>query len=157
MLIAGFLMFGLPVSKQVTVRYIGTYLATGAYVSNWAALNAYQANNIVGQWKRATTAAAITACNGLGGIAGSFIVRAQEAPEYQTAVWVSIGYIPRWRPTCQFSSTDANIRTNSSHILMIVIIGLFTIHFYMSNQKQSQGRMMIEGKVSLNKAAQQSQ
>jgi len=33
---------------QVTVRYIGVYLATGAYVSNWAALNAYQANNIVG-------------------------------------------------------------------------------------------------------------
>ncbi|KAL1963858.1 hypothetical protein VTN77DRAFT_7790 [Rasamsonia byssochlamydoides] len=122
-LIAGFLMFGLPVSKQVTVRYIGTYLATGAYVSNWAALNAYQANNIVGQWKRATTAAAITACNGLGGIAGSFIVRAQEAPEYQTAVWVSIG----------------------SHILMIVITGLFTIHFYISNRKQSQGRKVIEG------------
>jgi hypothetical protein len=62
------------------VRYIGTYLATGAYVSNWAAMNAYQANNIVGQWKRATFAASITACNGLGGIAGSFIFRQNEAP-----------------------------------------------------------------------------
>lgn len=90
-LIAGFLMFGLPVSKQVTVRYIGTFLATGAYVSNWAALNAFQANNVVGQWKRAATAAAVTACNGLGGVAGSYIVRQQEAPQYQTAVWVSIG------------------------------------------------------------------
>lgn len=84
-------MFGLPVSTQVTVRFIGTFLATGAYVSNWAALNAYQANNIVGQWKRVTVAAAVTACNGLGGIAGSFIVREQEAPQYQTAVWVCIG------------------------------------------------------------------
>lgn len=83
-------MLGLPASTQVAVRYVGTYLATGAYVSNWAALNTYQANNIVGQWKRATTAAAVTACNGLGGIAGSFIVRQREAPEYQTAVWVSI-------------------------------------------------------------------
>jgi hypothetical protein len=64
------------------VRYIGTYLATGAYVSNWAAMNAYQANNIVGQWKRATFAASITACNGLGGIAGSFIFRQNEAPRY---------------------------------------------------------------------------
>jgi hypothetical protein len=73
------------------VRYIGTFLATGAYVSNWAALNAYQANNIVGQWKRATVAAAITACNGLGGIAGSFVVRSQEAPWYPTAVWIAIG------------------------------------------------------------------
>lgn len=33
---------------QVTVRYIGVYLATGAYISNWAALNCYQANNITG-------------------------------------------------------------------------------------------------------------
>ncbi|OJD18613.1 hypothetical protein AJ78_01384 [Emergomyces pasteurianus Ep9510] len=90
-LIAGFLMLGLPVSQQVTVRYIGTFLATGAYVSNWAALNAYQANNIIGQWKRATVAASVTACNGLGGIAGSFIVKSSEAPWYGTAVWVSIG------------------------------------------------------------------
>ncbi|KAL4737549.1 major facilitator superfamily domain-containing protein [Aspergillus similis] len=90
-LIAGYLMFGLPSSTQVTVRYVGTFLATGAYVSNWAALNAFMANNIVGQWKRATTAAAVAACNGLGSIAGSYIVRQSEAPEYQTAVWVSIG------------------------------------------------------------------
>lgn len=86
-------MFGLPISTQVTVRYIGTFLATGAYVSNWAALNAFMANNVVGQWKRATTAAAVAACNGLGSIAGSYIVRQQEAPGYQTAVWVSIGYV----------------------------------------------------------------
>ncbi|KAI9746062.1 MAG: cytoskeletal protein binding protein [Claussenomyces sp. TS43310] len=70
--VAGFGMLGF--SSQVTVRYVGTFLGTGGYVSNWAAMNAYQANNIVGQWKRATFAAAITACNGLGGIAGSFIM-----------------------------------------------------------------------------------
>ena len=84
-------MFGLPSSTQVAVRYAGTFLATGAYISNWAALNAFQANNVTGQWKRATTAAAITMFNGLGGVAGSYIVRQQEAPQYQTAVWVSIG------------------------------------------------------------------
>lgn len=125
-LIAGFLMFGLSISHQVTVRYIGTYLTTGAYVSNWAALNAYQANNIVGQWKRATIAAAVTACNGLGGIAGSFIVRQQEAPWYPTAVWVSIG----------------------SHILMIVIVGGFTVYFKMENDKQKRKGRVIEGTVS---------
>ncbi|KAL1957999.1 hypothetical protein VTO42DRAFT_5211 [Malbranchea cinnamomea] len=121
-LIAGFLMFGLPSSTQVTVRYIGTFLATGAYVSNWAALNAYQANNIVGQWKRATVAAAVTACNGLGGIAGSFIVRVEEAPTYTTAVWVSIG----------------------SHMLIVVIVLLFSFYFYFSNIKQGKGRKLIE-------------
>ncbi|KAL2004948.1 hypothetical protein VTN00DRAFT_2798 [Thermoascus crustaceus] len=122
-LIAGFLMLGLPASTQVAVRYVGTYLATGAYISNWAALNAYQANNIVGQWKRATTAAAVTACNGLGGIAGSFIVRQREAPEYPTAVWVSVG----------------------SHILMIIIVAAFTVHFYIANRKQSRGKVTLEG------------
>ncbi|KAL8829289.1 MAG: hypothetical protein Q9191_002098 [Dirinaria sp. TL-2023a] len=88
-LIAGFAMLGF--ADQVTVRYVGCYLATGAYVSNWAALNSYQANNITGQWKRAVTAAAVTACNGLGGVAGAFIVRQPEAPRYLTAIWVSIG------------------------------------------------------------------
>ncbi|OJI97780.1 hypothetical protein ASPVEDRAFT_49728 [Aspergillus versicolor CBS 583.65] len=119
-LIAGYLMFGLPISTQVTVRYIGTFLATGAYVSNWAALNAFMANNVVGQWKRATTAAAVAACNGLGSIAGSYIVRQQEAPGYQTAVWVSIG----------------------SHILMIVIVGMFMVGFYLSNTRQKHGAVL---------------
>ena len=45
-LIVGFAMLGF--AKQVAVRYIGTFLATGAYVSNWAALNSFQANNITG-------------------------------------------------------------------------------------------------------------
>ncbi|KAJ5677380.1 Major facilitator superfamily domain general substrate transporter [Penicillium maclennaniae] len=122
-LIAGFLMFGLPASKQVTVRYIGIFLATGAYVSNWAALNAFQANNVVGQWKRATTAAAVTACNGLGGVAGSYIVRSQETPHYQTAVWVSIG----------------------SHALLIAFVTAFTISFYIANRQQARGLKVIEG------------
>jgi hypothetical protein len=125
-LIAGFIMFGFPVSSQVTVRYIGTYLTTGAYVSNWAALNAYQANNIVGQWKRVTIAASISASDGLGGIAGSYIVRAQEAPWYPTAVWVSI----------------------ASHILMIAIVGAFTIYFRQANNAERKRHRVIEGMVS---------
>lgn len=82
-------MLGFP--SQVAVRYVGVFLATGAYVSNWAALSTYQANNVTGQWHRAVTAATVTAFNGLGGIAGSFIVRQNEAPRYITAIWVSIG------------------------------------------------------------------
>jgi len=108
-------MLGLP--SQVTVRYIGTFLATGAYVSNWAVLNAFMANNIVGQWKRATVAAAVAACNGLGGVAGSYIVRQQEAPRYPTAVWVSVG----------------------SHILMIGIVGVFTVYFFLCNRRANRG------------------
>jgi MFS family permease len=120
-LIIGFCMLGF--SDQVTVRYIGTYLATGAYVANWAAMATYQANNIVGQWKRVFTAAAVTAFNGAGGIAGSFIVRQQESPRYMTAIWISIG----------------------SHIMIVGVIGLFSAYFYMANQRQRKGRKELEG------------
>ncbi|KAK5629517.1 hypothetical protein RRF57_005232 [Xylaria bambusicola] len=120
-LIIGFSLLGF--AKQDAVRYFGTFLATGAYVSNWAALSAYQANNITGQWKRAFTAATVTALNGAGGIAGSFIVRSQEAPWYPTAIWVSIG----------------------SHILIIAIVLAFTIYFYFANKLAASGKIVLEG------------
>lgn len=120
-LIVGFAMLGFP--SQVTVRYIGTFLATGAYVSNWAALSTYQANNIRGQWKRATVAAAVSACNGLGGIAGSYIVRQNEAPRYMTAIWTSIG----------------------SHLLMIVLVTICSGFFWIANRRAKTGKGLIEG------------
>ncbi|KAI1762571.1 putative MFS transporter [Hypoxylon sp. FL1150] len=120
-LVVGFCMLGF--ADQVAVRYVGTFLATGAYVSNWAALSAYQANNIAGQWKRAFTAAAVTAMNGAGGIAGSFIVRSQEAPHYLTAVWISIG----------------------SHILIIGVVAAFSAYFYLANRRVAAGKTVIEG------------
>ncbi|KAI0015038.1 putative MFS transporter [Xylariomycetidae sp. FL0641] len=120
-LVAGFGMLGF--ARQVTVRYVGTFLATGAYVSNWAALSTYQANNIAGQWKRAFTAAAVTAMNGAGGIAGSFIVRADEAPRYPTAVWVSIG----------------------SHVLIIALVAAFSVYFRIANRRADKGKVLLEG------------
>ncbi|KAK6207305.1 hypothetical protein LQW54_007263 [Pestalotiopsis sp. IQ-011] len=119
-LIVGFVMLGF--TEQVTVRYVGCFLATGAYISNWAALNAYQANNIVGQWKRVFTAAAVTAMNGAGGIAGSFIVRNNEAPWYVTAVWVSIG----------------------SHILMILLVAGLSVFFLAQNRAARNGKQTLE-------------
>ncbi|KAI8952408.1 retrograde regulation protein 2 [Xylaria longipes] len=120
-LIVGFSLLGFV--KQDAVRYLGTFLATGAYVSNWAALSAYQANNITGQWKRAFTAATVTALNGAGGIAGSFIVRSEEAPWYPTAIYVSIG----------------------SHILMIAIVAVFSVYFHFANKLAASGKIVLEG------------
>ena len=120
-LIVGMCMLGFP--SQVAVRYTGVLFATGAYVSNWAALNAYQSNNITGQWKRATVAAAVSGCNALGGIAGSYIFRSQEAPRYSTAVWISIG----------------------SHILMIAIVVVCDIFFRSANRQAKLGKGVIEG------------
>ena len=119
-LIIGFCMLGF--THQVTVRYVGTYLATGAYVSNWAALTAYYQNNIAGQWKRAFTAAVVTMFNGAGGIAGSFLFRQTEAPRYPTAIWVSIG----------------------SHILIVAFVSAFSAYFYLANKRQRAGRIVLE-------------
>src|SRR3978361_884657 len=74
------------------------------------------------QWKRVFTAAATTACNGAGGIAGSFIVRQPEAPRYMTAIWISIG----------------------SHILMIAFVCLFSVYFYRANKRQRRGEQILE-------------
>ncbi|KAK0624587.1 major facilitator superfamily domain-containing protein [Bombardia bombarda] len=123
-MIAGFAILGF--AKNSGARYFGVFLSTGAYVANWAALSAYQANNINGQWKRVFTAAACTMFNGAGGIAGSFIVRNIEAPQYITAVWVSIG----------------------SHILMISIIGMLSIYFYLANNSKKDEPAILEETVS---------
>lgn len=45
-LITGFAVLGFAGNSGA--RYFGVFLATGAYVANWAALTAYQANNVVG-------------------------------------------------------------------------------------------------------------
>ncbi|KAG7292798.1 hypothetical protein NEMBOFW57_002842 [Staphylotrichum longicolle] len=122
-LITGFAVLGF--ASNSGARYFGVFLATGAYVGNWAALTAYQANNVVGQWKRVFTVAACTMFNGAGGIAGSFIVRNFEAPTYPTAVWVSIG----------------------SHILMISVVIALSIHFYFANRAQSRKSGVLENTV----------
>ncbi|KAK3069695.1 hypothetical protein LTR53_011761 [Teratosphaeriaceae sp. CCFEE 6253] len=116
----GFCMLGFV--QQVTVRYLGVFLATGAYISNWAAFSAYYQGNIAGQWKRVFTAAAVTAMNGAGGIAGSFIVRRSEAPWYPSAVWISIG----------------------SHVLIIAFVMAFSAWFAVANRRQSAGKAVLE-------------
>lgn len=120
-LIIGFVLLGF--TSNLAARYVGTFLATGAYISNWAALSTYQANNIAGQWKRVFTAAAVAALNGAGGIAGSFIVRSDEAPAYVTAVWVSIG----------------------SHVGIILLVGMFSAWFWLQNNRVKKGEVVLEG------------
>ncbi|TLD26072.1 MFS general substrate transporter [Venturia nashicola] len=121
MLIIGFCMVGFV--NAATVRYVGTFLTTGAYVANWAAVNAYQSSNITGQWKRVFSAAVTTAFNGAGGIAGAYIVRHNEKPKYPTAVWASIG----------------------SHIVMIACVLAFSAYFFIANKRERTGKWILEG------------
>ncbi|KAF3761597.1 putative MFS transporter [Cryphonectria parasitica EP155] len=125
-LIAGMSMLGFP--SNVAVRYVGVMLATGAYVSNWAAMNAWQMNNVTGQWKRATVAAAVSGCNALGGIAGSYIFKSSEAPWYPTAIWISIG----------------------SHILIIAVVAACGWLFWKANRRARNGKEVIEGVEGFN-------
>ncbi|KAH9845720.1 Major Facilitator Superfamily [Teratosphaeria destructans] len=119
-LIVGFCLLGFV--EQVAARYIGSFLATGAYVSNWAGITAYYQNNITGQWKRVFTAALVTAMSGAGAVAGSYIVKQNEAPWYPTAVWLSIG----------------------SHILIIVIAAILSAYFFWANKRQLAGKAILE-------------
>lgn len=122
-LIVGMSMLGF--TSNVAARYAGVLVATGAYVSNWASLNAWQMNSVTGQWKRATVAATVSGCNALGGIAGSYIFKSSEAPWYPTAIWISIG----------------------SHILMIAIVVVCGLLFWRANRRARRGQVLIEGVV----------
>jgi MFS family permease len=57
------------------VRFLGLFLASGGSNSNIPLIMAYQANNIRGQWKRASASAILVGLGGVGGIAGSLVFR----------------------------------------------------------------------------------
>ncbi|KAI2791490.1 hypothetical protein POX_c04351 [Penicillium oxalicum] len=120
-IVFGFVMlYGAP-AIPVGARYAGMGIATGGYVSNWAALNAYQANNVIGQWKRAITAATVAMFEGMGSVAGSFIVRQSEAPKYPTAFGVALG----------------------SQILIVMMVILFSIYFRRMNKLADRGQWIM--------------
>ena len=50
-------------------------------------------------------------------------MRQQEAPQYATAVWVSIG----------------------SHLLIVAFVGAFSLWFWLANKRQREGRRVLEG------------
>ncbi|KAH6619373.1 major facilitator superfamily domain-containing protein [Chaetomium sp. MPI-SDFR-AT-0129] len=139
-LITGFAVLGF--AHNSGARYFGVFLATGAYVGNWAALTAFQANNVVGQWKRVFTAAACTMFNGAGGIAGSFIVRNIEAPNYTTAVWVSIRQVFNPRASAE-KQAGAN-HGYSSHLLMISLVSVLSVYFFFANRSQRRSSTVLE-------------
>jgi MFS-type transporter involved in bile tolerance (Atg22 family) len=105
------------------VRYFGVFLATVSCNSNVPAIIAYQANNIRGQWKRALTSATLVGTGGLGGILGTSIFRAQDAPTYIPGL---IG--------CMIAFG-----------LMILVTSLLTLKFWRANKSASRGGIILEG------------
>lgn len=70
-------------AKPSGVRYFGAFFIIGPAFSNIPFSLTYQANNILGQWKRAFCSATIVGAGGIGGIIGSLVFRSQDAPAYR--------------------------------------------------------------------------
>lgn len=83
----------------------------------------YQANNVVGQWRRAFTAATIVAMGGVGGVIGSVAFRPDDAPEYRPGLY-----------TC-FAAASVTILS----------VAITTVHMWRQNQRQARGEVIIEG------------
>lgn len=110
-------------ATQPYVRYFGAFLITGGSNGNVPASMTYQANNIVGQWRRAFTSATIVAAGGIGGIIGSCAFRRQDSPEYIP------GLI-----TC-FLAAGATLLS----------VATTTCYFIIKNRQQAKGLVIIEG------------
>ena len=110
-------------APQPYVRYFGAFLITGGSNSNVPASMTYQANNVVGQWKRAFTSATIVAMGGVGGIIGGTVFRSQDAPEYRPGLY-----------TCFLAAA-----------LTILSVATTTVYMFIQNRKQAQGKIVIEG------------
>jgi DMSO reductase anchor subunit len=83
----------------------------------------YQANNVVGQWKRAFTSANMVAMGGVGGIIGGTVFRSQDAPQYVP------GLI-----TCFLAAG-----------VTIISVAATTVYMLSQNRKQAKGLLVIEG------------
>lgn len=70
-------------AKNSNVRYFGAFFIVGPAFANIPFALTYQANNILGQWKRAFCSATIVGAGGIGGIIGSLVFREQDAPAYR--------------------------------------------------------------------------
>ncbi|SMY23955.1 unnamed protein product [Zymoseptoria tritici ST99CH_1A5] len=112
-------------ASQPYVRYFGAFLITGGANSNIPAIMTYQANNVVGQWRRAFTAATIVAAGGVGGVIGSVAFRPQDSPGYGPGLW-----------TCFVA---AGVTVGS--------VVTTTVYMWRMNRKQARGECVIEGVV----------
>uniref|UniRef100_A0A8H7K9P8 Major facilitator superfamily (MFS) profile domain-containing protein n=1 Tax=Bionectria ochroleuca TaxID=29856 RepID=A0A8H7K9P8_BIOOC len=110
-------------TTNIGSRYFGVFMVAAAANTNLPTIMAYQANNIRGQWKRAFCSATLVGFGGIGGIAGSLVFRTQDSPLYRPGIYATI--------TC-----------NS---LVIIIVGLLSVHFRRCNKKADQGLLIIEG------------
>ena len=120
-LILGIALLGF--TEVTGVRYFGCFLVVGAGNASLGLTMTYQANNIVGQWRRAFCSATLVGAGAIGGIVGSLTFRGQDAPTYRPGLY-----------TCFTAAA-----------LLILSVAVTSISFCRMNSKQSQGKAVIEG------------
>lgn len=110
-------------ATQPYVRYFGAFLVTAGCNANVCASMTYQANNITGQWKRAFTSATMVASGGIGGILGTVVFRAQDAPQYRPGLY-----------TCFTAAA-----------VTFVSCCITQVYMWRMNRLQAKGKIIIEG------------
>ncbi|KAK4046707.1 hypothetical protein OIV83_005910 [Microbotryomycetes sp. JL201] len=84
-------LFIMGFTKQLGVRYFGSFLAIAGCQANVPAVLAYQANNILRHSKRAVSSAIVIGMGGVGGIFASFVYRQKDFPKYLPGIGATVG------------------------------------------------------------------
>ncbi|KAG9019773.1 hypothetical protein FRB90_007916 [Tulasnella sp. 427] len=123
-------------------RYIGTFFALAGSSANMPGVLAWQANNVVGQSKRAFSSALSIMWGGMGGIIAALVLRQKDGPKYVPGL----------------------IATLVSQIFMIVVIIILSVYFHLRNKAVKNGEKhskaveameKINDGVAFNKVAQE--
>jgi len=85
----------------------------------------YPSNNIRGQWKRAFTSATLIGGGSIGGIIGTTVFRAQDAPNYRPGLLCAM----------------------LANALIVVIVAAMTLKFRRANKRVEAGGKPIEGQI----------
>ncbi|KAJ5379380.1 phthalate transporter [Penicillium cosmopolitanum] len=107
-------------------RYFGIFLATiaGEFSSfSSSGVLFYAVNNIRGQWKRAFTSATLIGGGSIGGIFGTTVFRAQDAPNYHPGL----------------------LATMLANAAIILIVAAMSFKFSRANKRAEGGGKIIEG------------
>ncbi|GIJ90269.1 hypothetical protein Asppvi_009223 [Aspergillus pseudoviridinutans] len=121
-------------------RLLGCFFTTMGTNSNVPAAMAYQvcafrlsaymdvtddekANNVRGQWKRAISSAIFVGLGACGGMTGSLVFRAEDAPGYRPGILTCIGLTA----------------------LSVVLVGLLSVRMHLENRRVDRGESVIGG------------
>lgn len=109
-------------AKQPGVQYFGAILATMGPSANLPTVMVFQANNIRGTWKRAFSSASMIAFGGIGGITGSLVFRARDAPKYLPGIYCCL----------------------TANGVILLVTTAMVLHFLRRNRAANEGRIVIE-------------